>query len=114
MREKIDNLFSLLDSALKRFMNQIQKRLFRMLLSLFLFIIALSFVLVGVVFLLSRIMPWDVALIVFGIALLAIAVNLIEFFCSAGLPAIFTKILSLNHLNSFGYYSYFQTINIYY
>ncbi|HIH38504.1 hypothetical protein J4460_04340 [Candidatus Woesearchaeota archaeon] len=74
MREKIDNLFSLLDSALKRFMNQIQKRLFRMLLSLFLFIIALSFVLVGVVFLLSRIMPWDVALIVFGIALLAIGI----------------------------------------
>ncbi|MBU1255781.1 hypothetical protein KKH35_02835 [Patescibacteria group bacterium] len=41
-----------------------------------------------------------------GIIALALGVNLIEFFCSAGLPAIYTRILSLNELSSFSYYSY--------
>jgi hypothetical protein len=33
-----------------------------------------------------------------GIILLAVAVNVVELICSAGLPAIFTKILSLSNL----------------
>jgi len=41
-----------------------------------------------------------------GVVLLALGVNLIEFFCSAGLPAIYTQILSLSHLSSAGYYLY--------
>lgn len=41
-----------------------------------------------------------------GIIVLALGVNLIEFFCSAGLPAIYTRILSLNELSSFSHYSY--------
>lgn len=41
-----------------------------------------------------------------GLILLAISVNLIEFFCSAGLPAIFTGILSFYSLNTFSYYFY--------
>ncbi|PIR01856.1 MAG: hypothetical protein CO031_01230 [Candidatus Nealsonbacteria bacterium CG_4_9_14_0_2_um_filter_37_38] len=41
-----------------------------------------------------------------GIILLAIGLNLVEFFCSAGLPAIYTKILTLNHLNPLIYYLY--------
>jgi thiol-disulfide isomerase/thioredoxin len=41
-----------------------------------------------------------------GIIILALGVNLIEFFCSAGLPAIYTRILSLNQLSSFSYYLY--------
>ena len=41
-----------------------------------------------------------------GVIALAFGVNLIEFFCSAGLPAIYTKILSLSHLNDWGYYLY--------
>jgi len=41
-----------------------------------------------------------------GVILLALGVNLIEFFCSAGLPAIYTQILSLSHLSSVGYYLY--------
>ncbi len=41
-----------------------------------------------------------------GIIALALGVNLIEFFCSAGLPAIYTRILSLNELSSLSYYSY--------
>jgi len=41
-----------------------------------------------------------------GIAALALSVNLVEFFCSAGLPAIYTRILSLSHLHSLAYYLY--------
>jgi glutaredoxin len=44
--------------------------------------------------------------IVFGIIALAFGVNLVEFFCSAGLPAVFTKVLSMSELNVFSYYSY--------
>ncbi|MBU1177363.1 MAG: thioredoxin family protein [Patescibacteria group bacterium] len=43
---------------------------------------------------------------VFGVIILALGVNFLEFFCSAGLPAIYTKILSLSHLSTFGYYLY--------
>jgi len=41
-----------------------------------------------------------------GIAALALSVNLVEFFCSAGLPAIYTRILSLSRLHPFAYYLY--------
>jgi len=41
-----------------------------------------------------------------GIMLLAIAVNIVELICSAGLPAIYTKILSLSNLPTWQYYLY--------
>ncbi len=41
-----------------------------------------------------------------GIVLLAGAVNLVELVCSAGLPAIFTQLLTINQLSTFQYYSY--------
>lgn len=41
-----------------------------------------------------------------GVALLAFSVNLIEFFCSAGLPAIYTRILALSGLNALSYNLY--------
>ena len=41
-----------------------------------------------------------------GIILLAFAVNLVELICSAGLPAIYTQILTLNHLPNWQYYLY--------
>lgn len=41
-----------------------------------------------------------------GIVLIAFAVNLIELICSAGLPAIYTNILSLSQLPSWQYYLY--------
>ncbi len=41
-----------------------------------------------------------------GIILLAFAVNLIELVCSAGLPAIFTQILSISNLSPGQHYSY--------
>jgi len=41
-----------------------------------------------------------------GIIVLAFTVNTIEFACSAGFPATFTRILSLNHLTALEYYLY--------
>lgn len=41
-----------------------------------------------------------------GIILLAIAVNMVELICSAGLPAIYTQVLSLAHLPRWQYYLY--------
>lgn len=41
-----------------------------------------------------------------GIVVLAFAVNLVELLCSAGFPAIYTQVLTLNHLPSWQYYLY--------
>jgi len=41
-----------------------------------------------------------------GIILLAFAVNLVELICSAGLPAIYTKVLSMYQLPTWQYYLY--------
>lgn len=41
-----------------------------------------------------------------GIVVLAAAVNLIELLCSAGIPAIFTELLSMNKLPVWQYYAY--------
>ncbi len=41
-----------------------------------------------------------------GIIILAFGVNLVEFFCSAGLPATFTRILALNQVGTINYYFY--------
>ncbi len=41
-----------------------------------------------------------------GIVLLAAAVNLVELVCSAGLPAIYTQVLTLSDLPSWQYYGY--------
>jgi thiol-disulfide isomerase/thioredoxin len=45
-------------------------------------------------------------LALFGIIILAFAVNLVELICSAGIPAVFTQILALNDLASWQYYLY--------
>ncbi len=42
----------------------------------------------------------------FGIILLAFAVNLVELVCSAGLPAIYTKVLTMSKLPTWQYYLY--------
>ena len=44
--------------------------------------------------------------ILISIIILAFGVNLVEFFCSAGLPAIYTRILTLSNLSSLSYYFY--------
>ncbi len=41
-----------------------------------------------------------------GIALLAVAVNMVELVCSAGLPAVFTQVLTLSDLPRWQYYAY--------
>ncbi len=41
-----------------------------------------------------------------GVVLLAVAVNLIEFVCSAGIPAVYTQILTLSSLPLWHYYAY--------
>lgn len=41
-----------------------------------------------------------------GIVLLAVAVNMVELVCSAGLPAVYTQILSLSDLPRWQYYLY--------
>ena len=41
-----------------------------------------------------------------GIILLAFAVNLVELICSAGLPAVYTQILTLSDLSHLSYYFY--------
>lgn len=45
-------------------------------------------------------------LAIIGIILLAFAVNLVELVCSAGLPAVYTQILSLTKLAKWQYYLY--------
>src|SRR5690606_11154953 len=41
-----------------------------------------------------------------GIIVLAFAVNLVELICSAGLPAVFTQVLTLSNLPIWQYYLY--------
>ena len=41
-----------------------------------------------------------------GIVLLAFTVNLLELVCSAGLPAVYTKVLSMSELSTWQYYLY--------
>jgi len=48
----------------------------------------------------------QLALAIVGIILLAFVVNLVELVCSAGLPAVYTQILTLTHLPSWQYYLY--------
>jgi glutaredoxin len=43
---------------------------------------------------------------VVGIVALAFAVNLVELVCSAGLPAVYTHVLSANHLAAWQHYAY--------
>lgn len=48
----------------------------------------------------------SVPLALIGLIALAFAVNLVELVCSAGLPAVYTNILSMSSLTTFEYYSY--------
>ena len=52
--------------------------------------------------------------IIAGVFLLAFGVNIIEFFCSAGFPVIYTRILALQNIGAFKYYLYLILYNILY
>jgi cytochrome c biogenesis protein CcdA len=41
-----------------------------------------------------------------GIVLIAVAVNLVELICSAGIPAVYTQVLALSEMTSLQYYAY--------
>ncbi|MFM1798566.1 MAG: hypothetical protein RLZZ117_844 [Cyanobacteriota bacterium] len=41
-----------------------------------------------------------------GVALLAVVVNLVELLCTAGLPALYTAVLSQQNLSAWGHYGY--------
>ena len=41
-----------------------------------------------------------------SVVVLAFTVNTIELLCTVGFPAVYTKILTLNNLSAFSYYSY--------
>lgn len=49
-----------------------------------------------------------------GIAVLAVLVNLVELLCTAGFPALYTQILTLQNLPSWGYYGYLGLYNLAY
>jgi len=49
-----------------------------------------------------------------GIAALAFTVNLVELACSAGFPAVYTSVLSFNHLPAWQYYGYLLLYVLFY
>jgi glutaredoxin len=48
----------------------------------------------------------NLAAAIFGAVVLAVLVQIIEFMCTSGFPALFTRILTLQKLDSMGYYGY--------
>ncbi len=49
-----------------------------------------------------------------GAVILAILVQIVEFMCTSGFPALYTRILTLKQLNSISYYSYLLLYNVAY
>ncbi len=49
-----------------------------------------------------------------GTIILAISANIYELLCTAGFPMVFTKILTMNNLNTASYYTYLLLYNIFY
>lgn len=49
-----------------------------------------------------------------GVLLLSVAVNLIELACSAGIPAIYTQVLTLTPMPAWQYYGYLALYNVVY
>ena len=58
--------------------------------------------------------PSAVPATILGVIGLAFGINLVEFFCSAGFPTIYTRILSLQNFSVFKYYFYLIFYNIFY
>jgi glutaredoxin len=49
-----------------------------------------------------------------GVVILALLVQAVEFMCTSGFPALYTRILTLQHLNSIDYYGYLLLYNVAY
>ncbi|NMB48483.1 hypothetical protein GYA13_03520 [Candidatus Kuenenbacteria bacterium] len=52
--------------------------------------------------------------IIIGITLIAFSINLVELLCSAGIPAVYTQILSQNELPKISYYLYLLGYDFFY
>ncbi len=51
---------------------------------------------------------------IFGAAVLATLVQIVEFMCASGFPALFTRILMLKQLDSLSYYGYLLLYDVAY
>jgi glutaredoxin len=51
---------------------------------------------------------------IIGAVVLALLVQIVEFMCTSGFPALYTRILTLKHLDNISYYSYLLLYNIAY
>jgi glutaredoxin len=49
-----------------------------------------------------------------GAVILAVLVQIVEFMCTSGFPALYTRILTLQHLSSLDYYGYLLLYNVAY
>lgn len=58
--------------------------------------------------------PAAVPATVLGVIVLAFGVNLVEFFCSAGFPVMFTRILALQNVGTLQHYMYLIFYNFFY
>jgi len=58
--------------------------------------------------------PTTVPATILGVIALAFGVNIIEFFCSAGFPVMYTRILALQNISGIQYYLYLLFYNILY
>ena len=58
--------------------------------------------------------PSALPVTVLGVVVLAFGVNLVEFFCSAGFPVIYTKILTIQGIGALQHYLYLAFYNFFY
>jgi len=58
--------------------------------------------------------PTTVPVTILGVIALAFGVNIIEFFCSAGFPVMYTRILAIQNISGIQYYLYLFFYNILY
>lgn len=56
----------------------------------------------------------SLAAAIFGVIMLAILVQIVELMCTSGLPALYTRILTLQQLSSLSYYSYLALYDLAY
>lgn len=56
----------------------------------------------------------NLAAAMLGAMILAVLVQIVEFMCTSGFPALFTRILTLKHLDTLSYYAYLLLYNLAY
>jgi hypothetical protein len=56
----------------------------------------------------------DLAGAIIGVVILAVLVQIVEFLCTSGFPALYTRILTMHQLQAWEYYGYLLLYNIAY